>query len=110
MGTLGPEFVEVGTASEDRLLNLKDSVHLLQEEGLVYPQLADAYRSKASWYRMKMNSPTAEGETNLGYRRLCRDYDLQTARDQLDLDIIANGYDSPVVDETVEFIRAIERE
>ena len=110
MGTLEPEFDEVGTASESRLLNLNRFIHLLQEEGLVYPQLADAYRSRASWYRMKMNSPTTEGETNVEYRRFCRDSALQAARSALDLDIVANGHDSPIVDSTVEFIREIGRE
>ncbi|KAM0798262.1 hypothetical protein BDR22DRAFT_777236, partial [Usnea florida] len=43
MATLAPEFDQVGTASESRLLNLNRFIHLLQEEGLVYPQLADAY-------------------------------------------------------------------
>ena len=59
---------------------------------------------------MKMNSPTTAGDTNLEYRRFCRDSALQAARSGLDLDITANGHDSPVVDGTVEFIREIGRE
>ena len=54
-----------------------------------------------------MNSATSQGMTNLEYRRFCRNSALQAAKDQLDLDITANGHDLPIVDRTVEFIRDI---
>ena len=98
------------TVSKQRFLDIDHFEFLLKQEGLVYPQLADAYHSRASWYRVEMNSPTTAGATNLEYRRFCRDSALQAARNQLDLDITANGHDSPVVDRTVEFIREIGRE
>ena len=110
MKNLKPLINRENTASKNRLLNILHFAHLLAEEGLVYPQLADTYHLQALWYVMEIDSPTTQGETNLEYRKKCREYALQAARNQLDLDVIVNGHDSPIVDGTVEFIRAIGRE
>lgn len=110
METLKSHLDRNETASKQRLLDIDEFGLRLKREGLVYPHLADLYRLKASWYRMEMNSARTQRQTDLEYRRFCRDSALQAARDQLDLDIRANGHDSPVVRETVEFIRAIGRE
>ena len=95
------------TASKQRLLDIDHFELLLKQEGLVYPRLAGLYRVKASWYMTEMSSATSQGMTNLEYRRFCRNSALQAAKDELDLDIRANGHDSPIVDRTVEFIREI---
>ena len=110
MEILEPRLDRHETASKQRLLDIDHFELLLKREGLAYPHLADLYRIKASWYMIEMNSATSQGMTNLEYRRFCRGCALQAARDQLDLDITANGHDSPIVDRTVELIREIGRE
>ena len=110
MEILEPRLDRNRTAPKQRLLDIDYFELLLEQEGLVYPHQADLYHLKGSWYRTEMNSATSHGMTNLEYRRFCRDSALKAARDQLDLDITANGYDSPIVDRTVEFIREIGRE
>ena len=110
MGILEPHLNRNETASKQRLLDIEHFELILKREGLVYPHLAGLYHLRASWYMIEMNSATSQGVHNLEYRRFCRNSALQAARDELDLDITANGHDSPVVDRTVEFIREIGRE
>ena len=110
MHILEPKLDRNETASKQRLLDINHFDFLFKREGLVYLHLANLYHLKASWYRMKMNDPTTARQPNLEFRRFCRDSALEAARKELDLDITANGHDSPVVDRTVEFIREIGRE
>ena len=103
--TLDDEISQDTTTKDERIFKIKRLGLLLHREGLVYPQQADLYRNQASWYIEELNAN--QRETDNEYKGRCRRNALQSARHQLDLDIMCNGHDSPVVRETLAFIRGI---
>ncbi len=79
---------------------------LLQDEGLLYPQLADNYSEEISWYEGEMERASNGAESAMNGVEL-RGAALQVARTKLDLDVVCTGYDSPEVEKILENIRAI---
>ena len=98
------------TATEDQdpsnqttesLRNIIEMSNLLQVEGLLYPDLADAYHSQALWWcREGKRDQSSVAE----YQEICREQELQAARKELDLDVTCNGHDSPRVRKTLDFM------
>ena len=86
--------------------NLIELGNLLQEEGLYYPQLADVYHKQALWWKTELQRIT-DARESAQYKEECGQKALQAARKELDLDVMCNGYDSPVVKKTLEFIRGV---
>lgn len=80
--------------------------NLLQEEGLSYPQLADVYHKQALWWKTELQRIT-DARESAKYKEECGEKALQAARKELDLDVMCNGYDSPVVKKTLEFVRGV---
>ena len=85
------------------LANIKSFILLLQQEGLLYPQLADMYEAEVMWYSREISSDTiAAGDSR--YKARCLEEALQVARHKLDLDVVCNGYAAPEVAKTLELI------
>ena len=90
----------------ESLESSRELLKILHEEGLVYPQRADAYTSQAQWWENEMQC-IRRGYQSDGYREYCREKALDAARKRLDLDVIGTGYESPVVEEALEVIERL---
>ena len=77
---------------------------VLQEEVLLYPQLADNYDEEILWYRREVDRSSNGAESVMTGVEL-RGAALQVARTKLDLDVVCTGYNSPEVKKTLETIR-----
>ncbi len=87
----------------DTLFDLFELSKLLQDEGLVYPHLADSYHSQALWWWRERKR--VAGRTGMEmYEEECREKEWQASRKKLELDIMANGHDSPEVTKTLSFM------
>ena len=87
----------------DTLFDLFELSKLLQDEGLVYPHLADSYHGQALWWWRERER--VAGRTGMAmYEEECREKERQASRKKLELDIMANGHDSPEVTKTLGFM------
>ncbi|KAL8691820.1 MAG: hypothetical protein Q9218_003038 [Villophora microphyllina] len=78
-------------------------LRLFEAEGIMFPDRAEAHRRAVNcWYNAR-NQRSTDG----GHRLNCLHNALLHARQELELDIVCNGYKSPVVRSTVLFIRDI---
>ena len=87
---------------------IKEFITLVQQEGLIYPQLAGAYFKKIVWYEKEMgllfpNSVAAEIPSSL------REKALKVARKMLDLEVACNGPQSPQVTKALTKIEDLKR-
>ena len=89
--------------NENSLHDLYRLSELLEEERLLYPQLADVYHQIALELRRKVQR--VAGIT--GYEKTFRTEALQIARKKLDLDVKCNGHHSREVKKTLKFIREL---
>ena len=81
---------------------LKDLLRLLEIEGMIYPQQANAYQWVAEWcYEELMQQMTV-----IDYQE-CRELGLESARNKLDLDILCNGCSSSEVHKSLALIRKL---
>lgn len=103
------ENQEPADQTTESLFNHMEISNLLQEEGLIYPDLADAYHGQALWWWRE--SERVDGQKGADeYQKECRRQQLQNARKKLDLDVICNGHDSSEVKKTLEFMCESEEE
>ena len=86
-----------------RLANIKKSILLLQQEGLVYPHQADMYDEEIEWYQKELKYVTT-GAEHARYKARCLEEALQVARNKLCLDVACTGYNSPCVKSTLNLI------
>ena len=78
---------------------------LLQQEQLLYPQLADLYEQEVSWYSREMEHVAEWAQsTEYHYKAGLLGEALEVAKKKLDLDVICTGHDSPEVKKTLEVI------
>lgn len=97
-------------ALRSRLLaDIKALGLLLQQERLFYPQLADLYHQEVLWYSREMKH-VANWAESAEYKAGLLGEALEVARKKLDLDVVCNGHDSPVVKKTLKFIYDLKRE
>ena len=94
---------------EDKRENINKLIDNLRQEGIVYPQLADALDElgKLAYEELRV-ARTQLDMSAAAYVSDCRASALQIARHKLDLDVCCTGFKSPVVMETLEFIRSLD--
>ena len=93
-------------AKRDNINKLMDN---LSQEGIVYPQLAEALDElgKLAYHELSV----ARGQRDMSaaaYESYCYNSALHIARDKLDLDACCTSSQSPVVMEALEFIRGLD--
>ena len=99
------------TSLEDRIqrqVDIKWFIVLLQDEGLLYPQLADAYHKEIKWHIREMEhvaAGTVSTQSSAGHRSDA----LKIATMKLDLDVVCNGHKSPQVTKTLRQIYDLQR-
>ncbi len=77
----------------------------LKQEGLIYPQLADALDELGKLAKKELSVARAPNAMSAAaYATDCRDSALQIAWHKLDLDVRCTGFNSPVVMEALKFI------
>lgn len=87
----------------DTLFDLFELSKLLQDEGLVYPHLADSFLGQALWWWRERERVAGRNGMAM-YEEECREKEMQASRKKLELDIMANGHDSPEVTKTLSFM------
>ena len=81
----------------------------LRQEGLIYPQLADALDELGKLAKEELSVAKSQSAMSAAaYTSDCRNTALHIARMKLDLDVCCNGSESPVVTEALEFIRNLD--
>ena len=96
---------------EDRIsrqIDIKWYIALLQKEGLLYPQLADAYDEEIEWHTNEMKL-LAAGTESIQSSAAHRSDALKIAKSKLELDVVCNGHQSPELTKTLRQIYEIER-
>ena len=96
---------------EDRIwrqIDMKWYIALLQEEGLFYPQLADAYHKEVKWHINEMKH-VAAGTASTQSSAAHRSDALKIAKTKLELDVVCNGHESPELTKTLRQIFDLER-
>ena len=84
-------------------------IHNLKQEGIIYPQLADALQELGDIAHKELSlARDQHGKSAAAYESYCHDSALQIAREKLDLDICCTGFRSPVVMEALKFIRSLD--
>ena len=83
-------------------MELQDLDHLLETEGIVYPQLARGHGWMAEWCARELRQKHAVLD-----RQKCRKLGLKAARSKLDLEIVCNGHESSEVLESLAVIRKL---
>ena len=99
------------TALDDRIMRqieIKWYIAELQAEGLLYPQLADAYHNDIRWH-IKEIEFVAAGRLSIQSRAAHRSDALRIAKIKLELDVLCNGHESPQVTETLRQIYDLEQ-
>ena len=86
---------------------------LLLQEGSSHPRFAHTYRRLAQWYdRASTRSSLAKRKgltvNAADYVTFAHNKALEYARSELEANIVCDGEDSPVVQETLEYIRGLE--
>ena len=89
--------------------NINKLIDNLKQEGLIYPQLADALGELGNLAKKELSVARAPGAMSAAtYATDCHKSALRIAREKLDLDVRCNGSKSPVVMEALEFIRNLD--
>lgn len=110
--TKGKRDEKEDTPRSDRMKirnNINALKHLLQQEGLFIPYMADWHLEELQWYareRERWNSKSS-GIESVGSETNILGLALQTARNMLDLDIAAAGHESDQVDKALKWIRDV---
>ena len=87
-------------------VDIMELISLLIKEGLVYPQLADAYDLLAVWYKTAMERSRNHTDSDAITHVLeFGTQGLRYAREKLDLDLMCTGHDSPEIIKTLALIR-----
>ena len=89
--------------------NINKLIDNLKQEGLIYPQLADALGELGNLAKKELSVARAPGAMSAAtYATDCHKSALQIGREKLDLDVRCNGSKSPVVMEALKFIRELD--
>ena len=89
--------------------NINKLIDNLKQEGLIYPQLADALGELGNLAKKELSVARAPGAMSAAtYATDCHKSALHIAREKLDLDVRCNGSKSPVVVEALKFIRNLD--
>ena len=84
-------------------------IHNLEQEGIIYPQLADALQELGNIAHKDLSlARDQHGKSAAAYESYCHDSALQIAREKPDLDICCTGFRSPVVMEALKFIGSLD--
>ena len=84
-------------------------IHNLKQEGIIYPQLADALGKLEEITHKELSLARDQpNKSAAAYESFCYNSALQIARDKLDLDVCCTGFRSPAVMESLEFIRGLD--
>ena len=86
-----------------RLANIQKFIHLLEQEGLVYPQKPDMLMKGIEWYQKELERATNGSESAM-YKAQCVETALGVARQKLDWDVACTGHGSPEVEKTLTLI------
>ena len=97
-----PGRISTQTQRYSQFHSLQKLVELLKIEGVVYPQLANAYRWLAEWCFEELKQQVAVVDP-----QECREIGLKAARSELDLDIVCNGCISSEVHKALAMIRRL---
>ena len=90
--------------------NINELIHNLKQEGIIYPQLADALEELGKIAHKELSLAREQrGKSAAAYESYCHDSELQIARDKLDVDICCTGFRSPVALKALQFIRSLDR-
>lgn len=116
--SINTKLVKIENSEEDvremrgpaYLALLGESIDLLQQEGSLHPLLSEAYHRVAKWYAEAYKESAGSRGKSDGYASYCADMALGNARTSLGLDLICNGRDSPLVQETLDYIRELKEE
>ena len=88
---------------------INELIHNLKQEGIIYPQLADALGKLGEITHKELSLARDQRDKNSAvYESYCYNSALEIARDKLDLDVCCTGFRSPAVMETLEFIRSLD--
>ena len=92
MRTLRMRINPNGNPSRQQPSHIIELVSLLKDEGLVYPQLADAYGLLAKWCDKALERFRADTESGvMAYASEFRTSGLKAAREKLGLDVVCTG-------------------
>ena len=90
--------------------NINELIHNLKQEGIIYPQLADALEELGKIAHKELSVARDQRDKSAAaYESYCYNSALQIARDKLDLDVCCTGFRSPIVLKALEFIRSLDR-
>ena len=94
---------------EARRENINKLIDNLKQEGIVYPQLADALDELGKLAYEELRVARIQLDSAAGYESDYLASALQITRHKLDLNVRCTSFNSPVVMETLGFIRSLDR-
>ena len=98
------EHSDSARVRSEQHMRIKLFITLLQQEGLLYPHLADKYREEIDWYVEEMEL-TVDRSVAVGTASRLRSEAVHVAREMLFWDVISNGVESSAVTKTLKAIR-----